>query len=175
VIKNIIWSNVFIIFALLLQSTLLARLSSFFHINAVPDIALCILAFSAYLNGAMTGQTTGFFSGLFIDFISRSPLGLNLFIRTLIGGLTGMIHRNLILDKVFLPAALCASATLLKAVLLSALHFLFAGAVPAYSWTAPLLWKELALNIVLAPFLFKFLRLFDKLLIQQKDYYDNEQ
>jgi rod shape-determining protein MreD len=123
----------------------------------------------------MTGQTTGFLSGLFIDFISRSPLGLNLFIRTVIGGFTGMIHKSLILDKVFLPIVLCASATLLKALLLFALHFLFAGAVPAYSWTAPLLWKEIALNAALSPFLFKFLRSFDKLLVSRKDYYDNEQ
>jgi rod shape-determining protein MreD len=175
VIKNIVWSNIFIIIALLLQSTLLSRLSVFFHINAVPDLALCILVFSAYLNGTMTGQTSGFISGLFIDFISRSPLGLNLFIRTVIGGLTGMAHRSLILDKVFLPAALCALATFLKALLLFALHFLFAGAVPAYSWTAPLFWKELALNTVLAPFLFKFLNSFDTLLVRKKDYYDNEQ
>jgi rod shape-determining protein MreD len=175
VIKNIIWSNIFIIIALLLQSTLLARLSLVFHINAIPDLALCILVFTAYLNGAMTGQTAGFLSGLFTDFISRSPLGLNLFIRTVIGGLTGMMHKSLILDKVFVPIILCAGATLLKAVLHFSLHFLFAGAVPAYSWTAPLLWKELALNAVLSPFLFKFLRSFDKLLVSRKDYYDNEQ
>jgi rod shape-determining protein MreD len=174
VIKNIIWSNVFIIIATLLQSTLLSRLFLFFHIEAVPDIALCILVYSAYVNGTMTGQVSGFTGGLFLDFISHSPLGLNLFIRTVIGGLTGMIRSNLILDVVFLPIGLCACATLLKALLLFALHFLFAGAVPAYSWTGTTLWIELALNSILAPFIFDFLKSFGTLLTGGGGYSDHE-
>jgi rod shape-determining protein MreD len=46
---------------MLLQSTLLSRLFMFFHIDAVPDIALCVLVYTAYVNGTMTGQVSGFF------------------------------------------------------------------------------------------------------------------
>ncbi|MDR2510722.1 MAG: rod shape-determining protein MreD [Spirochaetaceae bacterium] len=168
-VKNIIWAVVFIIIAGILQSTLIARLAFFFRVKTIPDIALCILVFSAYQNGMMTGQVTGFVSGLFLDFLSQSPLGLNIFVRTVIGALTGVIRGNLILDAVFLPIGLCAAATLLKAVLLFFLHFLFAGAVNAYEWSGPALWIELALNAALAPFLFDFLKKFGILLERKRE------
>jgi rod shape-determining protein MreD len=165
--KNIIWTNIFIIIAVILQSTLLSRLFVFFHIDVVPDLALCILVFSAYVNGTMTGQLTGFSCGLFIDFLSQAPLGLNVFIRTVIGSLTGIIKGKLILNAV-LPVGLCALATLFKAILLFILNFLFAGAVPSYSWTSSTLWIEMGLNAFIAPFLFNFLKMFSKLLTRTR-------
>ncbi|MDR3302001.1 MAG: rod shape-determining protein MreD [Spirochaetaceae bacterium] len=172
-IKKILWSNIFIIIAVLLQSTLFSRLLLFFHISAIPDLALCILVFSSYTNGMMTGQLTGFFSGFFIDFLSSAPLGLNVFTRTLTGALAGLLRGNLMLDTVILPAGLCAGATVFKALLLIALNFLFAGAVPAYSWTTPTLWIEILLNALLAPFLFDFLKKFDTLLVKIGGYDEN--
>lgn len=174
-VKKIFWANVFIIVAVLLQSTLLSRLLFFFHINAVPDIALCILVFVSYDNGMMTGQLTGFFSGLFIDFLSSAPLGLNVLIRTLAGALSGLVRGNLILDAVILPALFCTGATLFKALLLFALNFLFDGATPAYSWTTPTLWIETLLNAALAPFLFDFLKKFESLLVRTGGYDENGQ
>jgi rod shape-determining protein MreD len=172
-LKHIVWANIFIIIAALLQSTLFSRLFLFFHINVVPDIALCVLVFSAYVNGTMTGQLTGFSSGLFLDFLSSAPLGLNLFIRTIVGALAGMIRGTLILDAVFLPAGLCAAATLLKAFLLFVLNILFSGTIPAYPWAGSTLWIELLFNTLLAPFLFDFLKMFDKLLIRDRAHDNN--
>jgi rod shape-determining protein MreD len=165
--KNIVWATVFILMAGIIQSTLLSRLRVYLH--AVPDLALCILVFTAYVNGTMTGQLTGFSSGLLLDFLSAAPLGLNLFVRTVIGAAAGLIHGTFFLDAVFMPIALCAGATLLKAVLFFLLHFLFAGAVPAYSWTAPVLWIELVMNAISAPFLFGLLKSFSALLVTKKE------
>lgn len=159
--KNVIWATVFAAAAIILQSTLLARLAVY---HAVPDLALGILVFSAYTNGTMTGQLTGFCSGLLMDFLSAAPLGLNAFIRTLLGALGGLMNGALILDGLFLPMALCAGATLLKALLYYTLHLLFSGAVPAYALLEPELWIELTLNTLSAPFLFYFLKLFKSLL-----------
>jgi rod shape-determining protein MreD len=164
--KNIIWTTGFIVVAGILQSTLLSPLAVYFY--AKPDIALDILVFSAYLNGMMTGQISGFFSGLLLDFLSNAPLGLNLFVRTVIGALTGLLHETFFLDKIILPAALCAGATLLKAGLLLLLNFLFAGAVPAYSFSTPVLWVELAMNTVLAPFIFALLKMFTNFISKRR-------
>jgi rod shape-determining protein MreD len=169
-IKSVIWSSIFIVVAALLQSTLLSRLLLFFHIEAVPDLALCILVFSAYMNGMKTGVLTGFFSGLLLDFLSAAPLGMNAFIRTLTGGLAGRLRGSVMLDVVFLPVGLCAGATLFKALLLAVLHFLFAGDVPSYSWTSATLWIELILNAALAPFLFDFLKNFESLLLRRQEH-----
>ncbi|MDR2481984.1 MAG: rod shape-determining protein MreD [Spirochaetaceae bacterium] len=167
-VKNIIWAVVFIIIAGILQSTLIARLAGLFHLKIIPDIALCILVFSAYQNGIMTGQVTGFFSGLFLDFISQSPLGFNLFIRTVIGALAGLLCGNFILDTVFFPIVLCTAATLLKAFIIFLLHFLFSDTINAYSWTSPVLWIEIALNAAIAPFLFSFLKKFGAMLERKR-------
>ena len=165
--KRIIWGVVFILIAALLQSTVLSRLA--IHIRAVPDLALCILVFSAYVNGTMIGQLTGFFSGFFLDFLSSAPLGLNALVRTLIGAVTGYMKGTFFLDIVFLPMALCAGATVFKAAVYFLLHLLLAGTVPVYSFSNPVFWIELGLNVFCAPFLFAFLKLFEPLLSEQRE------
>ena len=161
-VKKIIWALVFILAAALLQSTVLSRLA--IHIYAVPDIALCILVYTAYVNGTMTGQLTGFFSGVIMDFLSAAPLGLNALIRTLIGATAGFFRGTFYLDPFFLPMALCACATILKAVVYYLLHLLFAGVIPSYSLFDFAFWIELGMNTLLAPLLFALLKLFQPLL-----------
>ena len=154
-IKTVLWAVLFTVVAGVLQSTLLSHIALY---RAVPDLALCIVVYVSYVNGSMTGQLTGFFSGLFLDFISAAPLGLNCFVRTLIGALAGLIKGNFFLDIFFLPMILCAIATLAKAAVIFILHLVLAKAVPAYSLTTPVFWAELALNCICAPFLFGLLR-----------------
>jgi rod shape-determining protein MreD len=164
--KQVFWATVFALIAALLQSTLFSRLAAG---RAVPDIALGILVFSAYNNGAMTGQLTGFFSGLLLDFLSAAPLGLNTFVRTIIGASLGMMRGIFFLDTLFLPMALCGGATLAKAFFLWILRLLFGPEVPAYGALSSVLWVELAFNAALAPFLFGLLKLFKSLLIAGRD------
>jgi rod shape-determining protein MreD len=170
--KNVIWGAVFALVAVLLQSTLLSRLLAFpiFH-HAVPDLVLGIIVYSAYVNGTMTGQLTGFFSGLVMDFISQAPLGFNALIRTLLGALSGLMKGAFFLDAVFLPMILCAVATLFKAGVQFLLHILLAGAVPAYALFEPTLWVELMLNTLSAPLLFGLLKLFQPLLAGRNSQY----
>jgi rod shape-determining protein MreD len=164
--KNVIWATVFSVIAGILQSTLLSRLAA----NSVgPDIALGILVFTAYRNGAMTGQLSGFCSGIFLDFLSAAPLGLNAFVRTLIGAVAGRMDGALFLDNLFLPMVLCAGATALKAALYFILHLLFQGTVPSYAPLEGTLWIELALNTAIAPALFGLLKLFDTLLAGKRE------
>jgi len=166
-IKRIVWALVLIVGAALLQSTVLSRLVVYIH--AVPDLALGILVYTAYVNGTMTGQLTGFFSGILLDFLSSAPLGLNAFIRTLTGALTGIMKDTFFLDFLFLPMALCAGATLFKALLLFLLHLLFPEVIPYYSLLALTFWIELGLNTFTAPLLFALLKLFGPLLAGPKE------
>ena len=156
-VKKILWALAFILAAALLQSTVFSRLALYIH--AIPDMALCILVYTSYVNGTMTGQLTGFFSGVLLDFLSAAPLGLNALIRTLTGGLTGFFKGTFYLDTFFLPVALCAIATILKASVYFLLHQLFA-VVPFYSFFGLTFWVELGMNSLLAPLLFALLKLF---------------
>jgi rod shape-determining protein MreD len=164
--KNIIWATVFILIAGLIQSTLLSRLTIY---GAKPDLALGILVFSSYVNGTMTGQLTGFFSGIFMDFLSAAPLGLHTFTGTIIGALSGLLKGTFFLDAVVLPMILCAAATILKALMQLVLHLLLAGVIPAYALTTPLFWIELLLNTFTAPLLFGTLKLFTPLLASGRE------
>ncbi|MDR1972502.1 MAG: rod shape-determining protein MreD [Treponema sp.] len=164
--KNVAWASVFSLAAALLQSTLLRRIALY---HTVPDLTLGIIVYSAYVNGVMTGQLTGFCSGLLLDFISNAPLGLNALIRTVVGAAAGLLKGTFFLDTVFLPMILCAAATILKALMRMLLHFLLAGAVSAYSLSAPTLWIELMFNTLSAPLLFGLLKLFHPLLVRKGD------
>ena len=154
-IRSIIWTVLLCVAAGILQSTLIAQFAFF---NVIPDLALCILVFSAYVNGTMVGQVSGFFSGLFLDFLSAAPLGLNSLIRTLTGALAGIFKGSLFLDVFFLPVILCALATILKALIILLLHIIIGPNVPAYAFTSSLFWIELGLNCLSAPLLFFILK-----------------
>ena len=156
-IKSVIWTVVFSFIAAILQSTILR------HLAYLPDLALVIIVFSAYVNGPMVGQLSGFFSGFLLDILSAAPPGLNNFIRTLTGFLTGLLKGRFFLDAFMLPMVLCACATLFKAVILFFLNLILPHAIPAYSFVTPVLWAELALNSIFAPFLFGFLKRFQPL------------
>jgi len=160
-IRTIIWTVIFSIIAAILQSTLIGRIP---FVNVLPDLALCIIVFSAYINGTMTGQVSGFFSGVLLDFLSAAPLGMNCLVRTLIGALTGIFKGAFFLDIFFMPVILCALATLVKAFIIFILHLIMGPTVPAYSLTSSTLWIELAINALCAPLLFFLLKQFKPIL-----------
>jgi len=159
--KSVVWTVVFVFVAAVLQSTLLARVALF---GAVPDLALGVAVYAAYVNGMMAGQLSGFFGGLTLDLVSAAPIGMNALVRTLLGALTGLARGKVVLDWFLAPMVLSAAATLLKAALLFVLGLVFGGEVPHYRPDAALLWAELALNTLSAPLLFAMLRRFGALL-----------
>jgi rod shape-determining protein MreD len=160
-IRSIIWTIVFSIVAAILQSTVIAKIA---FLNVIPDIALCVLVFSAYVNGTMAGQLSGFFSGLFIDFLSMAPLGMSSLIRTLIGALVGLFKDSLFLGYVIMPVILCTVATILKILMMFALHLVIKE-IPVTSLSDLRLWIELGLNALCAPLLFLLLRNFKPMLV----------
>ena len=166
-VKKTVWALVFILVAALLQSTIFSRF--IVYIYAVPDLSLGILVYVAYVNGTMTGQLTGFFSGFLLDFFSAAPLGLNALIRTLIGAIAGLLKDTFYLDYFFLPMALCAGATVFKALIFFLLHLIFPEMVPAYGLADLSFLIELGLNTLTAPLLFALLRLFGSLLARPKE------
>jgi len=160
--RSIIWTVVFSTIAVILQSTVLEGIEI---LKVVPDIALCVLVFSAYVNGTMTGQVSGFFSGLFFDFISAAPLGLNCVYRTIIGALAGIFKGSLFLDYFFMPVILCSLATIIKALIRFLLNLILNLSIEVYSITSSVFWIELGYNAICAPLIFLLLRHFKPILI----------
>jgi len=161
-IRSIIWTVVFCVAAAILQSTIIPMIAFF---GVVPDLALCVLIFSAYVNGTMTGQVSGFLSGLFYDFLSQAPLGMNCLVRTIAGALAGVFKGQFFLDIFFMPVILSSLATIVKALVIFFLHLIMGQTVPAFSLFTSVFWIELGLNALSAPVLFLLLKKFKPILI----------
>ena len=156
-IRSIIWTVIFGTAAGILQSTVLDYIP---FLKVKPDLVLCIVVFSAYVNGTMTGQVSGFFTGLLLDFFSAAPLGMHTFIKTVTGALAGIFKGALFLDLFFMPVILCTLATIVQALLRLVLNLVVGASVPIYSFTSSVFWIELGLNALCAPFLFLLLKNF---------------
>lgn len=164
-IRTTVYSLILFIFLLLLETALL---SNIVILPAVPDLMLIALLFISINNGSLEGETSGFLSGLFLDFMSAAPLGLNCLLRTILGFVTGLFHNILNVSGIFIPALLVFLATILKAFLLKIISFFFPSGIITYSILSVEFLTELILNTVLAPLIFSLLSLFSSFLTQKK-------
>ncbi|MDC7232316.1 MAG: rod shape-determining protein MreD [Spirochaetales bacterium] len=157
---------ILMLFSILLKTTLSRYLSLSF---GIPDTTLIILVYVSIRYGTVTGQISGFATGLMEDFLSLSPLGFNSLIRMITGQITGLFHERLNLDPVLFPVLSVALATLLKGglsyMILSIFNIQYSGSI----FISSSFGFELLMNALLAPFLFLLLRIiFDKVLKERK-------
>ena len=161
-IKSFLASTLVLLCTSLTESTILSNIQI---LPCIPDLSLiCVLYFSLH-NGKLPGETTGFISGLFLDFMSAGPFGLNCLFRTVIGFIGGLFNKVLNTEGFFIPALLGFCATLLKAALLWLISFIYPSPHLAYS---PISWMflfELGMNTLLTPIMFKFLSLFKNAIV----------
>lgn len=144
----------------LLETAILSNISI---LPAVPDLVLlCVLYFSL-MNGRMYGESTGFISGLFLDFLSGAPFGFNCILRTLLGYLSGWLGGTVNYLGFFMPVLIGFCGTFAKALIVW-LMSLFYTSIITYQLFSVMFLFELIANSLLAPFVFKFLNLFKNVL-----------
>ncbi len=164
--KPVIVSTLLLGLAVIIQSTLL-KWAAFRGVK--PDIALIILIFISIRKGSMTGQTSGFISGLIQDILSLSPLGFHAFYRTVLGFLYGLTVGSIFVDPVLMPVILVVVGTLIKGIISSLLVTIFAIPAAGFIVFGGRLWIEIGYNAVLAPFLFAILNLFKSLKPRERE------
>ena len=154
--KSILVSSFILLCAVILESSILSNIS---FIYIVPDLVLICSIYFSLLNGKVVGESTGFISGILLDFITGIPFGFNMLYRTII------------------PMLCVGIATIAKTLMVHLLALLFpnvniyiAGII-SYDFLF-----EFIENIILAPFIFKFLSFFRKSLAVKsvKDAIDND-
>ncbi len=172
--KSILVSSFILLCAVILESSILSNIS---FIYIVPDLVLICSLYFSLLNGKIAGETTGFISGILIDFITGIPFGFNMIYRTIIGYITGIFAKNVIISGFILPMLCVGIATIAKTLMVELLDLLFpnvhiyiAGII-SYDFLF-----EFIENVLLAPFIFKFLGFFRKSLAIRsvKDSIDND-
>ncbi|MCQ2591644.1 MAG: rod shape-determining protein MreD [Treponema sp.] len=171
--KSLLISTLILFCTTIIESTILSNIS---FLLVVPDLVLICSIYFSTLNGKLYGETSGFISGLFLDFITGVPLGLNCFYRTLIGYIFGLFSETIIISGVFMPMLTVSVGTIAKRLFLILLSLLFPKInLEIYSFISYQFLFEFIVNTLLAPLVFRFLGFFyNSLSIKDtKDMIDN--
>lgn len=173
--KSLFFSTFVLLCATIIESSILSNIN---FLYVVPDLVLMCSIYFGLLNGKIAGETTGFISGLFLDWITGLPMGFNCLYRTIIGYLCGLFSNTIIITGIVMPMLSVGLGTIAKALFID-LITLFYPNVEIYA-TGLISYEflfEFVENIILAPFIFKFLGFFKKYLSIRttKDKIDNVQ
>ena len=93
--KSILVSAFILLCAVIIESSILSNIS---FIYIVPDLVLICSIYFSLLNGKVVGETTGFISGLLLDFVTGIPFGFNWLFRAIIGYVYGIFAKNVIIS-----------------------------------------------------------------------------
>ena len=149
--KTFLTCFLFIFSFLFFETAILTNIVIF---PVIPDLLLLFTVYVAIHRGSLIGETNGFFSGLFLDILSASPLGLNALLRTIIGFIGGLFFLTLNTNGFLVPVFLGVSATLIKALLQQLISFFFPNIVYTYDFLNINIWLECLVNGLIAPVLF---------------------
>lgn len=172
-VKSFFLSSFILFCATIIESSILSNIS---FLYVVPDLVLICSIYISLINGRLYGETIGFVSGVFLDFVSGIPFGFNCLYRTIIGYIYGFFYDSVIVSGILMPVLSVGIGTLVKHVFINLISFLFpntnlyVSGIISYTFLF-----EIITNIILAPFVFHFLDYFKKSLsiINTKDKLDN--
>lgn len=168
--KSIFISVMTLLCCTIIESSILSNIS---FLLIVPDLVLICSIYFSMVNGSLYGESMGFLSGLFIDFISGVPLGFNCLYRTLIGYLAGIFSSTVIISGFLMPVLSVAIGTIVKTLLIIIISLFYTNIHTSGFLSYDFLF-EFVVNIVMAPFVFKFLNFFrSSICIRNKDIVDN--
>lgn len=150
---------------LILLCTVLIEFSILSNITilpAVPDLVLLVILYFSIMNGKVFGESMGFCSGLFLDFLSGAPFGFNCLFRTVIGYIAGFLHQNINYTGFFIPALIGFVGTLTKAFMIWFISLFYTKIEPYHIISTSFIF-ELIVNTLLTPIVFRFLKSFNKI------------
>lgn len=171
--KSILLSSFIMLCAAVLESSILSNIN---FLYVVPDLVLICSLYFSMLNGKLVGETTGFISGLILDFITGIPFGFNCLFRTIIGYVYGIFSKTIIISGIIMPMLSVGIATVVKTLMIQLIGLLFPNVhIYIAGFISFDFLFEFVENVILAPFVFSFLGFFRKYLIvaSVKDNIDN--
>lgn len=161
-LRSYLFSIFILLCAVLIETAVLSNITV---LPAIPDLLLICTLYFSLNNGAVFGQSMGFISGLFIDFMSGAPFGLNCLVRTLLGYTSGLFKKVLNINSFFVLFLIGLGGTVVKALFIYLASIFFPNMVSPYSIFSLVFVFELGFNAFLTPFIFKFLGCFSKFII----------
>jgi rod shape-determining protein MreD len=163
--RTVLWTSITVLFFSLFQAAILSNLT---FLPVMPDLVMLIIVYVSFMNASVTGATTGFISGLFLDFLSAAPIGLNAFTKSVTGFVAGKFSGSFNMSRVVVPGLMGGAATVLKALVTWLLSLFFGPGLFSYQLLGSVFWLELLANIVMAPVMFAILGLFPSVFAGQQ-------
>ena len=171
--KSVLLSTFILLCVTVIESSILSNISV---LLVVPDLVLMCSIYFSLLNGTTFGETTGFISGLFLDFVTGIPFGFNCLYRTIIGYIFGLFSNSIIIAGVVMPMLSVGAATIGKTIFIQLISLFFPNThVYVTGLISYEFLFEFIVNVVMAPVVFRFLTYFNKYLAIKttKDRVDN--
>lgn len=171
--KSILLSTFIMFCAAIIESSILSNIT---FLYVVPDLVLICSLYFSMLNGKAIGETTGFISGLILDFLTGIPFGFNCLYRTIIGYVYGFFSKTIIIAGIVTPMLSVGIGTIAKTLMIRIVALLFPNVnIYVAGFISYDFLFEFIENILLAPFIFGFLGFFRKSLVvgSVKDSIDN--
>lgn len=144
--RCLIW-GVLLLVSLILQSTLLPRLS-FYGIHG--DLLLIVVILSSLLMGRHHGAVVGFAAGLLQDLSSGTFFGLNTFSKMILGYVFGLVEEQIFKEHVFLPVMSMAIATVANAFITSIIMMLLGYRFDLFGTVISMVTPLIIYNVILA-------------------------
>ena len=72
----------------------------------------------------MSGQIFGFIAGLFIDSLSTDPMGINMLTFTIVGFVTGLLHKRIYHEGFLSASVIIFLITILEGILYSIINII---------------------------------------------------
>ncbi|MDP1809388.1 MAG: rod shape-determining protein MreD [Actinomycetota bacterium] len=119
--------NVNVRFALVLAVAFIcqAAVVPFISIGPIkPDIILIIVASFGFLDGAAPGAVGGFLGGLLQDLLTIRGIGLEVLIKTIVGGFSGRVERTILGNSPIMPMLAIGGVSIVSQILYIGLAFL---------------------------------------------------
>ncbi len=145
-----------IVVGLLQSSNLLESLS----IGSVkPDIVLILIIYLSLNYNLLLSETVGFISGIIEDILSKSLLGINGLILTLISFSLNRFKTKIYTEKIFSAIVVVFITSIIKGILYFLLILLFVGDINTYNFFIKIMIPESLYNSVLVIIIFPIFRL----------------
>jgi rod shape-determining protein MreD len=120
---------VYVLTAIVMAFSLLVQSNPAFDVIRIfgvkPDLLFISIIYFGYSFGSFYGEVTGFIGGIFMDSISRSPLGFDTLPKVILGYTVGFFGRSVFHGSILSVIIIIIIASLAKGVISLILAFLF--------------------------------------------------
>ena len=154
-IRRVVSIAAIVITALLLQSTVFARLEL---LGVRPELLYLVTIAIALLEGPNEGATVGFVSGLSQDFLMNQPKGLTALTLTLLGYAVGMFRQFIVSPSPLVPTIVVGVGTAVGIAFYEVVSVLLGNFHEEAAYGVKVALLTATYNAVLTPILYPLLR-----------------